>query len=133
MATRTMSPTTWNKQFAKRLREHLGVNYPIPREDWSTAEFWRTVKGKSPTDAADELANNRLMAVPERLTCKAWFDEHDGGFHCEPCVPPAVLITIRAAVDGGCTHGTAKHWENAFPQFHHLQDVRPVLYLWELL
>ena len=139
---RTLTPATWNKQFAKRLREQLGPNYPIPKQDWEDAEYYQRCERLSPKDAADKLAAARRQAVPERCNCKAWYDHYENGiynpeykgeFRCEPCVPPAVRITIQAAIEGGCTHGTVKHWENAFPQFHHLQDVRPVLFLWELL
>lgn len=140
---RTLRPQTWNKQFANAVRKGLGPNYPMPRQDWNDGEYLRNCERLSPKEAAEKVISQRNAMVPTRQHCKAWHDSHDengihreglkGQFRCEPCVPPSVLITIQAAIENGCTHGTVKHWENAFPQFRHVQDVRPVLFCWETL
>ncbi len=62
---RTLTPATWNKQFAKRLREQLGPNYPIPKQDWEDAEYYRRCERLSPKDAGNKLAAARRQ--PEQI------------------------------------------------------------------
>lgn len=126
------------KRFWQLVAKQLGAAYPFNVADNSTAEYHFSC-GKPVEDSAAWLAENRRIGVgsASRFPCKAWFDEFDGAFRCEPCVPQEVQATVRAALANGCTHGTVFHWARV----HHGQfrtgssadDVRPEVYTWEKL
>lgn len=129
---RRMSKPQWMKAFAKLLREKLGNNYPIPRDDWSAGDYGWSME-MSPAEMAGRIIAKRNAEVARREPLKVWTKGEGMLDFGTRTVDASVMLTISAAVHGGCRHGVVKHWENKFPGSFATLDVEPVLYLWELL
>lgn len=130
-AKRGMGKPQWMKKFSTTLRGHLGVNYPIPRNDWTEAEYaW--AKGDGPIESAAKIAERRMTDVGRREPLKVWVGDNGTLDFGTKTVHPSVMLTINSAVEGGCRHGTVKHWENKFPGSFAILDVDLVFYLWEV-
>lgn len=129
---RRLSKPQWMKAFAKALREVLGNNYPIPRDDWSAGDYGWAME-MSPAETARKVIAKRGAEVGRREPLKVWVKDGGRLDFGTRTMDPSVVLTINAAIQGGCRHGTVKHWENRFPGSSALWDVELVLYLWELL
>ena len=123
--------TAYNRAFQKAMAKAM-PGYNLCESDWLDAsmEFRRT----EPEEAAARLAERRQsqIFVASRVPAKVWRDEFTGEATTGTGggLPEAVLVTIRAAFDNGCTHGTVIHWE-----YYGLdkRDHYPLLVCWEAL